>query len=101
MTNWDEIDRLTLKQYRIMLEGLRLRNIDEDFVAHRQAWLNHEVQAEKQVGSKIKPVFDSFKEFFDYDALINGNDKENNQTVQQDSFEERIRKIYQRRKGGK
>lgn len=84
-----------------MLEGLRLRNIDEDFAAHRQAWLNREVQAEKQVGSKIKPVFDSFKEFFDYNALIDGKNKENTQTVQQDSFEERVRKIYQQRKGGK
>lgn len=33
-----------------MMEALRLRNVDEDFKAHRQAWLNREVQAENKSG---------------------------------------------------
>ena len=56
-----------------MMEALRLRNVDEDFKAHRQAWLNREVQAEKQIGKKSKPVFGTFDQFFDYEKRLNNN----------------------------
>ena len=84
-----------------MMEALRLRNVDEDFNAHRQAWLNREVQAEKQIGKKSKPVFGTFDQFFDYEKRLNNNPKKLETTRQAETFESRISKIYQKRKGGK
>lgn len=84
-----------------MLEALRLRNVDEDFAAHRQAWLNHEVQAEKQVGKKSKPVYEKFEQFFDYEKSVNNNSQKFETAKQTETFESRISKLYQKRKGGK
>lgn len=84
-----------------MMEALRLRNVDEDFKAHRQAWLNREVQAEKQIGKKSKPVFGTFNQFFDYEKSISKDYQKLETTRQAETFESRISKIYQKRKGGK
>lgn len=84
-----------------MMEALRLRNVDEDFKAHRQAWLNREVQAEKQIGNKSKPVFETFNQFFDYEKSISKDYQKFETTKQAETFESRISKIYQKRKGGK
>lgn len=81
-----------------MNEALRLRNIDEEFSAHRQAWLNREVKAEKEVGKRIEPVYATFKQFFDYDKLTG---EKTGETHQVETFESRISKMYQKRKGGK
>lgn len=84
-----------------MMEALRLKNVDEDFAAHRQAWLNREVQAEKQVGKQLKPVFGTFDQFFDYEKRLNNNFRKIETIRQIDTLESRISKIYQKRKGGK
>lgn len=48
-------------------------------MAHWQAYLNFSVQAEKKAGKyKTKPVYGTFKKFFDYeralkDAMNNGD----------------------------
>lgn len=49
------------------MEALDLRQVDENFQAHRQAFLNFSVQAEKQCGKgKTRPVYRRFEQFFDY-----------------------------------
>ncbi|WP_311799347.1 hypothetical protein [Lactococcus garvieae] len=75
-----------------------MRNIDEEFSAHRQAWLNRKVKAEKEVGKRIEPVYATFKQFFDYDNLTG---EKTDDTHQVETFESRISKMYQKRKGGK
>ena len=39
-TSFEQVDRLTIAQYEIMMEALRYRIVDDEYRAHRQAFLN-------------------------------------------------------------
>ena len=76
-----EVDRLTIPEYNLLMEGVRLKQVDQDYRNHLQAFLNFAVKAEKKVGkNKSVPVFRKFKKFYDYEkelqkAKHNGNEK--------------------------
>lgn len=70
-TSFEQVDRLTIAQYEVMMEALELRMLDQDFHEHRQAFLNLAVQAQKKAGKgKTRPVYRRFKQFFDYDREL-------------------------------
>lgn len=70
-TTFDQVDRLTIAQYEVMMEALELRMLDQDLHEHRQAFLNLAVQAQKKAGNgKTRPVYRKFRQFFDYDAEL-------------------------------
>lgn len=53
------------------MEAARLREIDQDYRNHLQAFLNFSVKAERKVGkNKTRPVYSTFKKFFDYEKEI-------------------------------
>lgn len=62
-----EADDLTLLEYQMLMKAYALRSLDEEYKAHKQAWLNQQVQATKQQGKKTVPVYRKFKQFFDYE----------------------------------
>lgn len=62
-----EVDRITIPEYELLMEAVRLKQVDMDYRNHLQAYLNFVVKAEKKAGKgKSKPVFSTFKKFFDY-----------------------------------
>lgn len=66
-----EVDRLTLPEYRLLMEGVALKSVDADYRAHQQAFLNFSVKAEKKAGkNKTKPVYDKFIKFYDYEKEV-------------------------------
>ena len=66
-----EVDRLTIPEYELLMEAVRLKQVDMDYRNHLQAYLNFAVRAEKKAGKgKSKPVFSSFKKFFDYQKKL-------------------------------
>lgn len=66
-----EVDRLTIPEYELLMEGVRLKQIDKDYRNHLQAFLNFVVKAEKRAGkNKTRPVYDKFKKFYDYEKEI-------------------------------
>lgn len=66
-----EVDRLTLPEYNLLMEAVRLKQIDTDYRNHLQAYLNFAVKAEKKTGkNKSKPVFDKFKKFYNYEKEV-------------------------------
>ena len=70
-TSFEQVDRLTIAQYEILMEALSLKSVDQDFHEHRQAFLNFAVQAERQVGKgKTKPVYRKFSQFYDYEREL-------------------------------
>lgn len=73
-----EVDRLTIPEYNLLMEAVRLKQIDIDYRNHLQAFLNFVVKAEKKSGkNKSKPVYDTFKKFYDYEKeLKNVKDKD-------------------------
>lgn len=53
------------------MEGVRLKQVDKDYRNHLQAFLNFAVKAEKKAGkNKSKPVYQKFKQFYDYEKEI-------------------------------
>ena len=69
--SFEEVDRLTIPEYELLMEAVRLKQVDMDYRNHLQAYLNFVVKAEKKSGKgKSKPVFSSFKKFFDYEKKL-------------------------------
>lgn len=66
-----EVDRLTIPEYLLLMEAVRLKQVDMDYRNHLQAFLNFAVKAEKKSGkNKSKPVYTKFKKFYDYEAEV-------------------------------
>ena len=69
--SFSEVDRLTIPEYEMLMEAVRLKQVDMDYRNHLQAFLNFAVKAEKKAGkNRSKPVYDKFKKFFDYEKAI-------------------------------
>ena len=63
------------------MEAVQLKQIDNDYRNHLQAFLNFAVKAEKRSGkNKTTPVYKRFNQFYDYekelDKVKNKNKKE-------------------------
>ena len=68
----DEVDRLTIPEYNLLMEAVQLREVDKDYRNHLQAFLNFAVKAERKAGKyKTKPVYQCFKKFYDYEKTMN------------------------------
>lgn len=66
-TSVEQVDRLTVPDYELLMEGVRLREVDRDYRCHLQAWLNQRAKAAKKSGkNKYEPVYQDFSEFYDY-----------------------------------
>lgn len=63
------MDNLTLKEYELRMKAYSLHTLDEEYKAHKQAWINHQVKATKQIGKKTVPVYKKFEQFFDFKKL--------------------------------
>lgn len=66
-----EVDRLTIPEYLLLMEAVRLKQVDMDYRNHLQAFLNFAVQATKKSGkNKSRPVYANFKRFYNYEKEI-------------------------------
>lgn len=54
------------------MEAKKLREVDDDLKAHRQAFLNFQVQATDKKG---RPIYKRFDKFFDYDKALSSIEK--------------------------
>ena len=62
---------MTLPEYELLMEAAQLKQVDNDYRNHLQAFLNFAVQAEKKAGKgKSKPVYKKFKQFYDYEDEV-------------------------------
>lgn len=69
--SFSEVDRLTIPEYKLLMEAVRLKQVDMDYRNHLQAYLNFAVKAEKKTGkNKTKPVYGKFKRFYDYEKEL-------------------------------
>ena len=69
--SFSEVDRLTFPEYHLLMQAVRLKNVDADYRNHLQAFLNFAVKAEKKTGkNKSRPVYNKFEKFYDYKGEI-------------------------------
>lgn len=80
--SFEEVDRLTIPEYEMLMKAAKLKQIDIDYRNHLQAFLNFAVKAEKKAGKgKSKPVYSNFKKFYDYEKeLKKANRKSENKS---------------------
>lgn len=69
--SFEQVDRLTLPEYELLMQAARLRQVDADYRNHLQAFLNFAVRAEKKTGkNKSQPVYRRFRRFYDYEKEL-------------------------------
>lgn len=69
--NFSEVDALTLPEYKLLMEAVRLKQVDQDYRNHLQAYLNFVVKAKKKTGKyKERPVYTKFERFYNYKREI-------------------------------
>ena len=91
--SFDEIDRLTIPQYELMMEAVRLKLVDADYRSHLDAWLSFAAKAKKSAGkNKQKPVYDKFKKFYDYEKELDKAKKRGNEKSRFSGFGKFLRK---------
>ena len=62
---------MTIPEYHLLMEAAQLKQVDNDYRNHLQAFLNFAVKAEKKSGKgKTKPVYRKFKQFYDYEDEV-------------------------------
>ena len=83
-----------------MMKAFNLKQVDEEFEAHRQAYLNYVVKAEKQLGKRAKPVYDKFEKFYDYESrLKEARDPSTvHQKPKEKSLSEKMNEFYKNKK---
>lgn len=66
----DEVDLLTVKEYEMLCEAEKYRQIDRQRDIALGAWLSFVATAKKKVGKNLKPVYPTFESFFDYSKQL-------------------------------
>ena len=66
--SFDEVDRLTFPEYELLIQAVKLKEVDKDYRNHLQAFLNYAAKAQKKAGKgKTRPVYSRFNKFYDYE----------------------------------
>lgn len=56
----DEVDELTMKEYRLRIEAYQLQKLDAERDRHRSVWLSRMVDATDKKGNYVFKTFDEF-----------------------------------------
>lgn len=65
------MDRLSFREYELLLRAHSLKQADTDYRVHQLAWLSTLAKAEKSAGKyKTKPVYDRFEKFYNYEEAV-------------------------------
>lgn len=71
MKSFDEVDRLTLPEYRLLMKAEEYREVDKDYRNHLQAYLDFTAQAKRKQGKYGEaPVYKTFHKFYDYEKEL-------------------------------
>ena len=85
MKSFEEVNKLTIPEYNLLMKSVELRRVDEENRLHLQAFLNFKAKAKKKAGKdKLRPVYANFKKFFDYEKEVNrvlGKNKTDNRFI--------------------
>lgn len=69
MSDFNEIDRMTYREFRLRLKACELRRLDDEYMISLLAWQTREIDARKKKGkNSYRYVYDTFRKFFDYEG---------------------------------
>lgn len=81
------------------MKAVSIREIDKQYWAHWQAFLNFAVKAEKGKGKQARPKYDAFEKFFNYQKELQKVLKNNNSEKDEPETISRLRE-YMKKTGG-
>lgn len=61
-----QVDELTYREFTILLHARELQEIDLEYRAHKQAFLNQVVKQTEGSGKNIRPQYPTLVSFYDY-----------------------------------
>ena len=67
INSFEEFNRMTMREYNILSEAYALKYVDKERDLHELAFLTFAATATKKSG---KPVYKTFKKFFDYEKEL-------------------------------
>lgn len=70
MLSVKDIEQMTVYEFNVRMLSFRLSELDRQQELHMQAWLSQQVQATTGTGKRTKPMYQTFKEFFDYEEQL-------------------------------
>ena len=70
----NEIGRMTMYEYDLLMTGVLLRKQDEDELLHRSAWLTRQVEATKSDGKT--PLYRKYSDFYKQKYQLSDKEKE-------------------------
>lgn len=70
MKSFDEVDRVTLPEYRLLIKAAEYSEVDKDYRNHMQAYLDFVAQAKRKKGKGEAPVYTTFRKFYDYEKEL-------------------------------
>ena len=68
------------------MEAVKLKQLDKQHEIHMQAWLTFAAKATKGKGKHIKPVYDKFKRFFNYEEELEKLQKPDEETAEDEAM---------------
>lgn len=104
----EAVNQMTLTEYYCLTHANHERELYNEYMVHRQAFVGREVEATKNIGTDKQPkevwIYPQFDDFFDYekalDNLINFNEnaeQAKEEHKQQDDIAQRIAEINRRK----
>lgn len=87
-TSLDQVDRMTVREYRLMAEAYRLASVDSEYKMHKLAFLTFAASATDKKG---RPRYKRFEKFFNYEKEI-----KKAQNTEADRFSELKRHIREK-----
>lgn len=61
-----QVDDLTYHDFTVLLHAHELREVDQEYRAHKQAFLNQVVKQTEGTGKNIRPQYPTLASFYDY-----------------------------------
>lgn len=66
----DQLDELTYHEFTVLLYANRLCEVDREYQAHKQAFLNQVVKQTEGTGKLIRPRYTTLQSFYDYEQEL-------------------------------
>lgn len=65
-----QVDDLTYHDFTVLLHAHELREIDQEYRAHKQAFLNQVVKQTEGSGKNVRPQYPTLASFYDYEQEL-------------------------------
>lgn len=100
-----DVDKMTLTEYYCLIHANHEKELYNEYLLHKQAFVSREVEAKKNVGTKSNPkeewIYKDFNKFFDYEKALNdlrNFEQDKKQTIEKQNQDEILRRIAESNK---